>query len=101
MRVGDLPPVVRKDLKEIYPESEEEIKAYHHFASDHEELMSKSLFSAGTTWPSITTARRCGRFRTSLLFSSTWRWHTAPWAVVPLARTGPARLAIKAVAEAH
>ena len=38
------------------PESEEEIKAYNHFASDHEHLMSKSLFCSGTTWPGVFTA---------------------------------------------
>jgi dienelactone hydrolase len=56
VRVGDLPPVVRKDLKEVNPESEGEIKAYNRFASDHEELMSKSLCCAGTTWPGVFTA---------------------------------------------
>jgi dienelactone hydrolase len=56
IRVGDLPEVVRKDQKETNPESEEEIKAYNQFASDHEHLMSKSLFSAGTTWPGVFTA---------------------------------------------
>jgi len=56
VRVGDLTPVVRKDLKEVNPESEDEIKAYNHFASDHEHLMSKSLFCAGTTWPGVFTA---------------------------------------------
>ena len=53
---GDLPAVIRKDLKEVNPESEEEIKAYNRFASDHEHLMSKSLFCAGTTWPGVFTA---------------------------------------------
>ena len=56
VRVGDVPPVIRKDLKEVNPESEEEIKAYNHFAADHEHLMSKSLFCAGTTWPGVFTA---------------------------------------------
>jgi dienelactone hydrolase len=56
VRVGDLPPVVRKELKEVSPESEPEIKAYNQFAADHEELMSKSLFCAGTTWPGVFTA---------------------------------------------
>jgi dienelactone hydrolase len=56
VRVGDLPPVVRKDLKEVSPESEDEIRAYNRFAADHEELMSKSLFCAGTTWPGVFTA---------------------------------------------
>jgi dienelactone hydrolase len=56
VRVGDVPAVVRKKLKEANPESEEEIKAYNRFAADHEELMSKSLFCAGTTWPGVFTA---------------------------------------------
>jgi dienelactone hydrolase len=56
IRVGDLPAVVRKELKEVNPESEEEIKAYNDFASDHEHLMSKSLLCAGTTWPGVFTA---------------------------------------------
>ena len=56
VRVGDLPAVIRKDLKEMNPESEAEIAAYNRFAADHEDLMSKSLFSAGTTWPGVFTA---------------------------------------------
>jgi dienelactone hydrolase len=53
VRVADLPKIVRKDLKETNPESEEEIEAYNRFAADHEHLMSKSLFCAGTTWPGV------------------------------------------------
>ena len=56
VRVGDLPAVIRKDMKEVNPESEDEIKAYNRFASDHEHLMSKSLLCAGTTWPGVFTA---------------------------------------------
>jgi dienelactone hydrolase len=56
VRAGDLPPVVRKDLKEVNPESEGEIKAYNAFASEHEHLIAKSLFCAGTTWPGVFTA---------------------------------------------
>jgi dienelactone hydrolase len=56
VRVGDLPPIVRKELHEVNPESETEITAYNHFAADHEHLMSKSLFCAGTTWPGVFTA---------------------------------------------
>jgi dienelactone hydrolase len=48
--------VIRKDLREVNPESEAEIKAYNNFASDHEHLMAKSLFCAGTTWPGVFTA---------------------------------------------
>ncbi len=56
VRVNDLPAVIRKDLKEVNPESDEEIKAYNRFASEHEHLMAKSLFCAGTTWPGVFTA---------------------------------------------
>ncbi|GHB53093.1 hydrolase [Persicitalea jodogahamensis] len=34
----------------------EEIAAYNAWASDHEHIMSKSLFCAGTTWPGVTLA---------------------------------------------
>ena len=57
VRVGDLPAVIRKDQKEVNPESEAEIKEYNRFASDHEHLMSKSLLSAGTTWPGVARPR--------------------------------------------
>ena len=50
------PPVLRKDLKEVNPESETEIKAYNKFAAEHEHIMAKSLFCAGTTWPGVFTA---------------------------------------------
>ena len=53
IRAADIPPVVRKDLKEVNPESEEEIDAYNKFADGHESLMAKSLFCAGTTWPGV------------------------------------------------
>lgn len=37
-------------------ESPEQIAAYNAWASDHEHVMSKSLFCAGTTWPGVTLA---------------------------------------------
>jgi hypothetical protein len=56
VRAADLPAVIRKDLKEVDPESPEEISAYNRFATEHEHLMAKSLFCAGTTWPGVFTA---------------------------------------------
>lgn len=56
VRVGDVPPVLRGELKEVNPESPDEIRAYNRFAADHEHIMAKSLFSAGVTWPGVTTA---------------------------------------------
>ncbi len=56
VRVADLPPVLRKDLKEVNPESPDEIERYNRFASEHEHIMARSLFCAGTTWPGVFTA---------------------------------------------
>ena len=53
IRLGDLPPVLTKGKKEISPESESEIKAYNTFAGEHESVVAKSLFCAGTTWPGV------------------------------------------------
>ncbi len=55
VRVGDLPAAIRGDLVERDPESEDEIRKYNAFAGSHENIMSKSLFSAGTTWPGVFT----------------------------------------------
>lgn len=35
------------------PEKEENINAYNDWASEHEHVMAKSLFCAGTTWPGV------------------------------------------------
>jgi dienelactone hydrolase len=56
MRAADLPEVIKGDLTEVRPESEEEIEKYNHFAAGHEHLIAKSLFCAGTTWPGVFTA---------------------------------------------
>ena len=36
-------------------EDEADIAAYNHWAAEHESIVSKSLFAAGTTWPGIYT----------------------------------------------
>jgi dienelactone hydrolase len=53
VRAGDLPEVVKKGLKEVNPESEDEIREYNAFAREHEHIVAKSLFCAGTTWPGV------------------------------------------------
>lgn len=53
VRVGDVPRVLKGDLSEVNPEDPQEINAYHQFAAQHEHIMAKSLFSAGTTWPGV------------------------------------------------
>jgi dienelactone hydrolase len=56
VRAADLPGVLREKLKapkEVQPESEAEIEAYNTFAAQHEHVLAKSLFCAGTTWPGV------------------------------------------------
>jgi dienelactone hydrolase len=38
---------------DLDPEKSENIKTYNTWSSEHEHVMSKSLFSAGTTWPGV------------------------------------------------
>ena len=56
VRTGDLPANITNGLVEQDPESPDEIQRYNAFASNHEHIMAKSLFSAGTTWPGVFTA---------------------------------------------
>jgi dienelactone hydrolase len=56
MRLSDLPEIITGHLVESDPESEEEIQRYNTFAANHEHIIAKSLFSAGTTWPGVFTA---------------------------------------------
>jgi dienelactone hydrolase len=53
MRLADLPGNISHNLAEVNPEAEDEIKSYNQFASNHEHLIAKSLFSAGMTWPGV------------------------------------------------
>lgn len=53
MRLADLPESIRGNLTESNPEAEDEIQRYNHFAGNHEHVIAKSLFSAGTTWPGV------------------------------------------------
>jgi len=56
VRLADLPDVITNHLVERDPESEDEIQRYNTFAANHEHLVAKSLFCAGTTWPGVFTA---------------------------------------------
>src|SRR5215813_9934207 len=53
MRFADLPANIRNNLVEANPEAEDEIQRYNQFATNHEHLIAKSLFSAGMTWPGV------------------------------------------------
>lgn len=49
----DVPEVIRQDHTDADPENEKNINTYNTWASDHEHIMAKSLFCAGTTWPGV------------------------------------------------
>lgn len=49
----DIPERFRNGLTDADPENPEHIKAYNEWAGQHEHIMSKSLFCAGTTWPAV------------------------------------------------
>ncbi len=49
----DIPAFLRNGLSDSDPENPKNINAYNQWAGQHEHIMSKSLFSAGTTWPAV------------------------------------------------
>ena len=49
----DVPEHLRRGLNDDDPENPENIKAYNQWAGEHESVMAKSLFCAGTTWPGV------------------------------------------------
>ncbi len=49
----DVPAVIRHGLTDDNPEDPKNVEAYNNWASDHESIMAKSLFCAGTTWPGV------------------------------------------------
>jgi hypothetical protein len=49
----DVPEHLRNGLNDDNPEELKNIQAYNRWASDHEHVMAKSLFCAGTTWPAV------------------------------------------------
>ncbi|EON76622.1 hypothetical protein ADIS_3072 [Lunatimonas lonarensis] len=51
--LADVPERQRNGLSDQNPEDPENIKAYNAWASNHEHVMAKSLFCAGTTWPGV------------------------------------------------
>jgi dienelactone hydrolase len=49
----DVPINLRDGLNDDNPEDPQNIAAYNRWAGNHESVMAKSLFSAGTTWPGV------------------------------------------------
>ena len=53
VRPADLPPSVRGPLENDSDDSLAGMNAYNQWTLEHEHVMAKSLFSAGTTWPGV------------------------------------------------
>ena len=49
----DVPVSLRQGLSDNDPENPAHIQAYNTWAGNHEHIMAKSLFCAGTTWPGV------------------------------------------------
>lgn len=49
----DVPERLRDGLTDENPEDSGNIEAYNKWAANHESVMAKSLFCAGTTWPAV------------------------------------------------
>ncbi len=56
VRLSDVPERMRRGLSDPDLSDPEQIAAYNNWAADHESIMAKSLFSAGTTWPGVFVA---------------------------------------------
>ena len=51
--MGDVPELLRHGHNDQNPEDPENIAKYNEWAGQHEHIMAKSLFCAGTTWPGV------------------------------------------------
>jgi dienelactone hydrolase len=49
----DVPELLREGHNDNNPEDPKNIAAYNEWAGNHESVMAKSLFCAGTTWPAV------------------------------------------------
>ncbi|MEI9918145.1 MAG: hypothetical protein WDO14_05005 [Bacteroidota bacterium] len=54
--LADVPEEIRRGVKDPDPNSLEQIQTYNDWAGDHESIMARSLFSAGTSWPGVWVA---------------------------------------------
>ena len=53
VKMEDVPEVLREGMTEAKRDDHNSIEAYNKWASNHEHVMAKSLFCAGTTWPAV------------------------------------------------
>ena len=51
--LADVPEVIRHGLDDTDHNKPEKINGYNQWAGDHEHIMAKSLFCAGTSWPAV------------------------------------------------
>jgi dienelactone hydrolase len=51
--LGEVPEHLRNGLTDVDHDKPENIERYNRWAGEHEHVMAKSLFSAGTTWPAV------------------------------------------------
>ncbi len=51
--LSDVPEIIHRGLTDENPEDPENIQQYNQWAGNHEHILSKSLFCAGTTWPGV------------------------------------------------
>jgi dienelactone hydrolase len=53
VRVEEVSELIRQGLTDADPESRDNILAYNKWAAQHEDIVAKSLFCGGTTWPGV------------------------------------------------
>jgi dienelactone hydrolase len=54
VRIADISAAIRRETTDPGPdEADAEVIAYNRWAGEHEHIVAKSLFSAGTTWPAL------------------------------------------------
>ena len=53
VRIEDTLEPIRNGLTDQDPENPDNIAAYNQWAANHEPILAKALFSAGTTWPGV------------------------------------------------
>ena len=56
VELEDVSEIIKRNINIDQPDSIAGIQAYNQWASDHEHIMAKSLFCAGTTWPGVFVA---------------------------------------------
>jgi dienelactone hydrolase len=53
VKVEDVPPSIRGGIEDFSLDTIEKINKYNTWASNHEHILAKSLFCAGTSWPAV------------------------------------------------